>query len=205
MAIRRRNLSSPLAVSEFDDDKPKRKKRKTNRAIDKEDKRIRKEKISKQLADKGTYSVDVSGERKVKKKVAKIDKKIAAITENKKKDARQKKLVKAGLRRETKKNQLLQKKLEVQKVEGGKKGKFGTTNKTKVPKDPSVKRKTKAKKEEATTLLKRKDRGGRDSRRTKPIRRGIQINRSKTGGGGKRRSNNAIQKGKTLFGKNKKI
>jgi len=203
MAIRRRNLSSPLAVSEFDDDKPKRKKRKTNRAIDKEDKRIRKEKISKQLADKGTYSVDVSGERKVKKKLAKLKEKSGSITE--KKDARQKKLVKAGLRRETKKNQLLQKKLEVQKVEGGKKGKFGTTNKTKVPKDPSVKRKTKAKKEEATTLLKRKDRGGRDSRRTKPIRRGIQINRSKTGGGGKRRSNNAIQKGKTLFGKNKKI
>lgn len=203
MAIRRRNLSSPLAVSEFDDDKPKRKKRKTNRAIDKEDKRIRKEKISKQLADKGTYSVDVSGERKVKKKLAKLKEKSGSITE--KKDARQKKLVKAGLRRETKKNQLLQKKLEVQKVEGGKKGKFGTTNKTKVPKDPSVKRKTKAKKEEATTLLKRKDRGGRDSRRTKPIRRGIQINRSKTGGGGKRRSNNAIQKGKSIFGKNKKI
>ena len=39
----------------------------------------------------------------------------------------------------------------------------------------------------------------------KPIKRGIQINRSKTGGGGRRRYNNAIQKGKTIFGKNKRI
>lgn len=39
----------------------------------------------------------------------------------------------------------------------------------------------------------------------KPIRRGIQINRSKTGGGGRRRNNTAIQKGKGFFGKNKRI
>lgn len=190
---RRRDLSNPLAVSKFDDDKPKKKKRKTNRAIDREDKRRRKEKISKQVADKGFYSVDVSGERKVKKKVAKIQKKIDKVSD--KKDARQKKLVESGVRRDTRKNQLLQKQVEAKRVESGKRGKFDRTKKTKLPKEPSVKRKTTAK----------KDSGTLPSGKYKPIRRGVQINRSKTGGGGRRKDNTAITKGKGLFGKNKRI
>jgi len=120
----KRNLAFPLAPTVSDPgDKKKKKKKKTKRSIDREDKRIRGSKISKQLAVDGFYSVDVSGERKVKKKVAKIQDKIDAVTD--KKDARQKKLVKSGLRRETRKNQLLQKQVEAKRVESGEKGKFG--------------------------------------------------------------------------------
>ena len=198
------NIQSRTNTANDPEDKKKRQQRKENRATDREDRRKRKAEIKRQatksrsgLKAQGTYDVDVSGERKVKKKVAKIDKKIAAITENKKKDARQKKLVKAGLRTETKKNKLLQKRVDVQRVTKGKLGEKGKRTKEKVPKDKTVKNKSNA--------LAQKDRGGREKRKYKPIKRGVQINRTKSGGGGKRRSNNAIQKGKSIFGKNKKI
>lgn len=122
----KRNLAFPLAPTVSDPgDKPKKKKRKTNRATDREDRRKRKAEIKRQatksrsgLKADGTYSVDVSGERKVKKKVAKIQKKIDKVSD--KKDERQKKLVKSGVRRETRKNQLLQKQVEAKRVESGK-------------------------------------------------------------------------------------
>ena len=200
MAIRRRDLSNPLAVSKFDDDK--KKKRKENRAVKRADRRGRKAEKQRQATEsrsglkaQGTYDVDVSGERKVKKKVAKIQKKIDKVSD--KKDARQKKLVESGVRRETRKNQLLQKQVDAKRVIKGKLGEKGKRTKEKVPKDKTVKNKS--------NTQAKKDRGGKESRKYKPIKRGIQINRTKSGGGGKRRSNNAIQKGKSIFGKNKKI
>jgi len=195
-------ISQPLAPTQFPPDKKKRQQRKKNRAIDKEDKRKRKAEIKRQatksrsgLKAEGTYDVDVSGERKVKKKVAKIQKKIDNFSD--KKDARQKKLVKSGVRRETRKNQLLQKQVEAKRVTKGKLGEVGKRTKEKVPKDKTVKNKSNAKA--------KKDSGTLPSGKYKPIRRGIQINRSKTGGGGRRKDNTAITKGKGLFGKNKKI
>jgi len=195
-------ISQPLAPTQFPPDKKKRQQRKKNRAIDKEDKRKRKAEIKRQatksrsgLKAEGTYDVDVSGERKVKKKVAKIQKKIDNFSD--KKDARQKKLVKSGVRRETRKNQLLQKQVEAKRVTKGKLGEAGKRTKEKVPKDNTVTNKSNTKAKKSRCPL--------PSGKYKPIKRGIQINRTKTGGGGKRRSNNAIQKGKSILGKNKKI
>jgi membrane-associated HD superfamily phosphohydrolase len=131
----KRNLSFPLAPT-FEDPKPKKRKKpkktikqrietvKKNRAIDKADKARRQAKIEKQynevksgLAPNRTFSVDVSEERKVKKKVAKLQQKMDKISPEK--DARQQKAVEAGRRVETRKNKLLQKQVEAKRVEIG--------------------------------------------------------------------------------------
>ncbi len=183
----KRNLAFPLAPTVSDPGDKKKKKKKqpkgaTKRAIDREDKRIRKRKISKQLADKGSYSVDVSGERKVKKKVAKIQKKIDAVTD--KKDARQKKLVKSGVRRETRKNQLLQKQVEAERVESGKQSQI------KEEKDRIKKRIEKR----AEKKKGKKDSGNLPEGKYKPIRRLFQKGR---------KYNKAIRKGTGIGVKNK--
>lgn len=193
----KRDLGTPLAPT-FGDPKPKKKKKakktvkqrietfKSNRAIDKSDKAKRKAKIEKQynevksgLKPNRTYSVDVSGERKVKKKVAKLQQKIDKVSA--KKDARQTKARDEGRRVETRKNKLLQKQVEAKRVEIGKmKFPAGRLKKTKVPKDPTSNRDPKGNKSKGT-LPKGK---------SKPIRRGLQIF-----GGQKRKYNNAIRKG----------
>jgi len=127
----KRNLSLPLSPTFEDPKKPKKtiKERistiQSNRAIDAADKKKRKAEIQRQynesksgLARNKTYSVDVSGERKIKKKVIKIQEKIDKVSDEK--DARQRKAVEAGRRVETRKNQLLQKQVKTQRVENGK-------------------------------------------------------------------------------------
>jgi membrane-associated HD superfamily phosphohydrolase len=193
----KRDLGTPLAPT-FGDPKPKKKKKakktvkqrietfKSNRAIDKSDKAKRKAKIQKQynevksgLKPNRTYSVDVSGERKVKKKVAKIQQKMDKISPEK--DARQQKAVDEGRRVETRKNKLLQKQVEAKRVEIGKmKFPAGRLKKTKVPKDKTPNSGSKGNNSKGT-LPKGK---------SKPIRRGLQIF-----GGQKRKYNNAIRKG----------
>jgi hypothetical protein len=185
----KRNLSFPLAPT-FEDPKPKKKKKdkktikeridtvKKNRATDKADKAKRKAKIQEQynksqsgLAPNRTYSVDVSGERKVKKKVAKIQQKMDKISPEK--DERQQKAVEAGRRVETRKNKLLQKQVEAKRVELGKMDyPAGKTKRTKVPKDKTPKAK--------------KSKGTLPEGKYKPIRRGFQKGR---------KYNTAIRKG----------
>jgi len=140
-------ISQPLAETQFDDDKKKKQeKRKSNRAIDVADKKKRIAEINRQknirksgLAAQGTYSVDVSGERKVKERTKKIQQKIDKVSE--KKDARQKKAVEEGRRVETRKNKLLQKKVAIQRVEKGKTGPLGKPKKEKTPKEKTPKTK----------------------------------------------------------------
>tara|TARA_R100000278_G_scaffold77721_2_gene60376 strand:- start:484 stop:1125 length:642 start_codon:yes stop_codon:yes gene_type:complete len=186
-----------------DPDDEKRKQRKKNRATDREDKRKRKAEIKRQSTKtmsgfkaEGTYDVDVSGERKVKKKVAKIQKKIDKVSAEK--DARQKKAVKAGKRTETRKNKLLQKQVDAKRVIKGKTGSSGKNTRTKKTKDDDGARSSKS-----NYTRKSKTKESKSPKipqyKPKPIRRGIQI-----GDGGKRRNNNAISKGK-FFGINKKI
>lgn len=193
----KRNLSFPLAPT-FEDPKPKKKKKakktvkqrietfKSNRATDKADKAKRQAKIQKQynevksgLKPNRTYSVDVSGERKVKKKVSKIQQKMDKISPEK--DARQQKAVEEGRRVETRKNKLLQKQVEAKRVEIGKMDyPAGRLKKTKVPKDRTPSKSSKPK----------KSKGSLPEGKYKPIKRGIQF-----GDGGKRKYNNAIRKG----------
>jgi hypothetical protein len=193
----KRNLSFPLAPT-FEDPKPKKRKKpkktikqrietvKKNRAIDKADKARRQAKIEKQynevksgLAPNRTFSVDVSEERKVKKKVAKLQQKMDKISPEK--DARQQKAVEAGRRVETRKNKLLQKQVEAKRVEIGKMDyPAGRIKKNKVPKDKAPKAK--------------KSKGTLPQGEYNPIRRGMQFF-----SGQKRRYNNPIRKG-TGFG-----
>tara|TARA_R110002020_G_scaffold421695_2_gene630868 strand:+ start:79 stop:714 length:636 start_codon:yes stop_codon:yes gene_type:complete len=194
------NIQSRTNTANDPDDKKKRKK---NRAADKKDRTKRKAEMKRQatatmsgLKAEGTYDVDVSGERKVKKKVAKIQKKIDKVSAEK--DARQKKAVKAGKRTETRKNQLLQKQIAAKRVIKGKTGSSGKNTRTKKTKDDDY-----AKSSKSNYTPKSKTKEAKNPKipkaKYKPIRRGVQI-----GDGGKRRNNNAISKDK-FFGINKKI
>mgnify|MGYP006906263600 CR=1 FL=1 len=160
-------ISQPLAETQFDDDKKKKQeKRKSNRAIDAADKKKRKAEIHRQynesksgLARNKTYSVDVSGERKVKKKVVKIQQKMDKISD--KKDARQKKAVEEGRRVETRKNKLLQKQVEAKRVELGKdKDPAGKPNRTPKDKPPKTKKQKAFKGKPSKNAIKPKRRSG---------------------------------------------
>jgi len=171
----KRNLSLPLAPT-FEDPKKTKKTKKTikeristirsNRAIDAADKKKRKAEIQRQynesksgLARNKTYSVDVSGERKVKKKVVKIQQKMDKISD--KKDARQKKAVEEGRRVETRKNKLLQKQVEAKRVELGKdKDPAGKPNRTPKDKTPKAKKQKTFKGKRSNNAIKTKRRGG---------------------------------------------
>ena len=192
------NIQSRTNTATDPDDKKKSKKK---------DRRKRKAEIKKQatstksgLKARGTYDVDVSGERKVKNKVAKIQKKIDKVST--KKDARQKKQVDSGVRKETRKNKLLQKQVMAKRVIKAKPKDSGKNTRTKKTKNPKEDGGTISSKSnfESKQKTKNKKNPKIKEKTPKPIRRGIQI----ADGGQRRKYNNQAAKG-SFLGIRKKI